>query len=80
MVVSSEEIAYYILYALKQWNVEANKIMVSGQMPADSDELFWLKKYVQEIVDFPKDELLPYPASIENPLRYINLLSPELCE
>lgn len=77
---TSEEIAYYILYALKQWNVEANKIMVSGQMPADSDELFWLKKYVQEIVDFPKDELLPYPASIENPLRYINLLSPELCE
>ena len=41
---TSEEIAYYILYALKQWKVEANKIMVSGQMLAESDELYWLKK------------------------------------
>ena len=77
---TSEEIAYYILFALKQWKVEANKIMVSGLMLADSDEFFWLKKYVQKIVDFPKDELLPYPASLENPLSYINLLNPELCE
>lgn len=77
---TSEEIAYYILYALKQWKVEAHEIMVSGQMLADSDEFFWLKKYVHEIIDFPKDELLPYPASIEYPLNFINLLNPELCE
>jgi len=77
---TSEEIAYYILYALKQWKVEANTIMVSGQMNEDSDEFFWLKKYVRKIVDFPKDELLPYPASLENPLSYINILNPELCE
>ena len=77
---TSEEIAYYILFALKQWKVKADKIMVSGQMLHDSDEFFWLKKYVQEIVEFPKDELLPYPASLENPLSYINLLNPELCE
>ena len=77
---TSEEIAYYILYALKQWKVDANTIMVSGQMNADSDEFFWLRKYVNEIVDFPKDELLPYPASLENPLSYLNILNPELCE
>jgi len=77
---TSEEIAYYILYALKQWKVEAKRIMVSGQMLADSDELYWLKKYVHEIVEFSKNELLPYPASVENPLNYLNLLYPELCE
>lgn len=77
---TSEEIAYYILYALKQWKVETNEIMVSGLMHANSDEFFWLKKYIPKIIDFPKDELLPYPASLENPSNYINLFNPELCE
>jgi len=77
---TSEEIAYYILYALKQWKVEADEIMVSGQMHAESDEFFWLKKYVKKIVDFPAAELLPYPASLENPVAYLNILNPELCE
>ena len=77
---TSEEIAYYILFALKQWNVEADKIMVSGLMNHESDELYWLKKYIPEIVEFPVDELLPYPASLNNPQHFINLLSPELCE
>jgi hypothetical protein len=77
---TSEEIAYYILFALKQWKVETNEIMVSGLMNPYSDELYWLKKYIPTIVGFPVDELMPYPASIESPLSYINLLNPELCE
>lgn len=77
---TSEEIAYYILYAIKQWNVEVDKIVISGQLTPDSDELYWLKKYIKQIEIFPIDELLPYPASIDNPQLYINLLNLELCE
>jgi hypothetical protein len=77
---TSEEIAYYILFALKQWKIETKEIMVSGLMNPNSDELYWLKKYIPKIVGFPLDALLPYPASIEAPLSYINLLSQELCE
>jgi hypothetical protein len=77
---TSEEIAYYILFALKQWGVESKEIMISGMMNPQSDELYWLKKYIPKIVGFPVDELLPYPASIEYPLNFINLLNPELCE
>lgn len=77
---TSEEIAYYILFAIKQWEIEVKTIMVSGLLYAESDELYWLKKYIHKIVPFPTESLLPFPASIENPLNYINLLNPELCE
>jgi hypothetical protein len=77
---TSEEIAYYILFALKQWKIETDEIMVSGLLNPNSDELYWLKKYITKIVGYPIDELLPYPASIDSPLNFINLLNPELCE
>ena len=77
---TSEEIAYYILFALKQWEIEPEEVMVSGELNPDSDELYWLKKYIPKVISFPVDELLPYPASIENPSNYIGLLNPEVCE
>ena len=77
---TSEDIAYFIMYALKQWDMESNGLTVSGIFDADSDELYWLKKYAGEIEEFPVDNLLPYPAAIEKPGSYINLLNPSFCE
>lgn len=77
---TSEDIAYFIMYALKQWGIENNKISISGHLDSKSDELYWLKKYLTEIVELPNDAFSPYPAALENPSSFINLLNPALCE
>lgn len=77
---TSEDIAYFIMYALTQWEVKQNAISVSGTLDEESDELYWLRKYLQKITVFPTSELLSYPAAIEKPAAYINLLNPSLCE
>ena len=43
---TSEDIAYFIMYALKQWDIEENEISISGILNAESEELFWLRKYL----------------------------------
>lgn len=77
---TSEDIAYFIMYALTQWEVKDKAISVSGVLDEESDELYWLRKYLQNITVFPKTELLSYPAAIERPTAYLNLLNPSLCE
>jgi len=77
---TSEDIAYFIMYALKQWGIEDSKISISGLLDTTSDELHWLRKYLTNIISFPDDAFSPYPASLENPSSYINLLNPSLCE
>ena len=77
---TSEDIAYYIMYALKLWEVNGEEITISGIFNDESEELSWLKKYVKSIKLFPIDELAPYPASLETPTSFINLLNPTLCE
>lgn len=77
---TSEDIAYFIMYALKQWEIEDTKISISGHFDAESDELYWLRKYLTKIISFPSNAFTPYPASLEKPATYINLLNPSLCE
>jgi hypothetical protein len=77
---TSEDIAYFIMYALKQWEIDGNEISVSGVLDESSDELYWLRKYLNEIYIYPLDLLLFYPPAIEFPAAYINLLNPSLCE
>jgi hypothetical protein len=77
---TSEDIAYFIMYALKQWEIEEKIISISGILNADSDELYWLKKYLLQINSIPNDTFCPYPAALEEPARFINLLNPTLCE
>ena len=77
---TSEDIAYFIMYALTQWEVKDKAISVSGVLDEESDELYWLRKYLQHIDVFPAAELISCPAAIEKPSTYINLLNPSLCE
>lgn len=77
---TSEDIAYFIMYALKQWNIEIDEISVSGVLQPESDELYLLKKYLGDIYVFPEEELLPYPPALDFPSNFINLLNPSLCE
>lgn len=77
---TSEDIAYFIMYALSQWEIDGRSISVSGVLDQDSDELYWLRKYLSEITIFPDEQLLPFPPAIEQPSTFINLLNPSLCE
>lgn len=77
---TSEDIAYFIMYALNQWEVEGKNISVSGVLDENSDELYWLRKYLNEISIYPVESLLAYPPAIELPSGFINLLNPSLCE
>ena len=77
---TSEDIAYFIMYALQQWELEGNEMSVSGLLNADSEELFWLRKYLGEIKEFPAEELLSFPPALETPSLFLNLLNPSHCE
>lgn len=77
---TSEDIAYFIMYAFAQWEFEANSMFVSGVLDQNSDELYWLRKYLKEINTFPDQFLMAYPAALESPSNFINLLNPSLCE
>ena len=77
---TSEDIAYFIMYALTQWEFETKSISVSGVLDNNSDELYWLRKYLQEINIFPSKYLMVYPAALEIPSNFLNLLNPSLCE
>jgi len=77
---TSEDIAYFIMYALKQWDIEENEISISGILNAESEELFWLRKYLGTMKNFPLDQLLPFPPALESPAAFINLLNPSHCE
>jgi hypothetical protein len=77
---TSEDIAYFIMYALTQWELKANSISVSGVLDEKSDELYWLRKYLKEIRLFPVDDLVAFPPAIELATSFINLLNPSLCE
>lgn len=77
---TSEDIAYFIMYALQQWELKGNEMSVSGLLNAESEELFWLRKYLGEIKEFPAEELLSFPPALEAPSLFINLLNPSHCE
>lgn len=77
---TSEEIAYYLLYAMKQWELDFEQLSISGFLTAESDDLYWLKKYIKTIINLDSDHMLPFPASIETPSKYITLLNRNWCE
>jgi hypothetical protein len=77
---TSEEIAYYILYAMKQWDLPFDTITVSGSYNSQSDELYWVRKYIEKLTSISSEFFLAFPASLENPGRFAALLNRSWCE